>query len=173
MRIFGSFLLLLLCLLLSRAYSAQTPDLQIRIDSVLEEVGTTLYADSLTDSVSVNYVTIPLSEQQADTDDVYFFVEEMPRFQDGSADEFRMFLAQNMKFPDSAMEYGICGTLYFSFVIDEQGNLGEIEILRRCNPAVDAEIIRVLESSPPWTPGMQRGKPVKVKFTFPLRIHWQ
>ena len=127
------------------------------------------------DSISFNLSDKCLDSVDIDTSDsdVFFIVDEMPKFQDGEWDEFRNYLAMNIHFSDSALEEGLCGTIYFSFVIDEQGNLGDIEVIRSCSPAIEAEIRRVLKSSPPWTPGKQRGKAVKVKFTFPLRIHWQ
>ena len=87
--------------------------------------------------------------------------------------EFARFIAKHLKYPEIAAENGVYGRVTLQFVIDESGKLVDPVILKGVDPALDAEALRVVLSSPRWTPGMQRNKAVKVSYTFPINFRLQ
>lgn len=98
-------------------------------------------------------------------------VEEKPQFNGGDPNsEFARYVARNLRYPEIAAENGISGRVIVEFVIDEGGRLIDPKILRSIDPALDAEAIRVLFTSPKWTPGKQRNKAVKVSYVFPFNF---
>ena len=111
--------------------------------------------------------------QGYDEPDFFIIVEDMPQFQGAGMDIFHKFILNQIVYPVLPQENGIGGTVILSFIIDEKGKLGNIVILRKAHPDLDKEAIRVLSSSPDWIPGKQRGKPVKVRFTIPIKFSLQ
>jgi TonB family protein len=102
----------------------------------------------------------------------YYVVEDMPVFGDGGdpAIEVRRFIAQNLQYPESAAEDSIQGRVIVQFCVNYEGKVVDVVVVRGVSPALDKEAIRVVSSSPLWTPGRQRGKPVDVLFTFPINF---
>lgn len=94
----------------------------------------------------------------------YFIVEEMPEFPGGNIG-LRNYLEQNQKYPQIALLNGIQGTVYVSFVINEEGNVVQPKIAKSVDPALDKEALRLVSSLPRWKPGKQNGKLVKVNYT--------
>jgi protein TonB len=102
-------------------------------------------------------------------DKPFVVVEEMPKFNGGDPRiEFRKYIVKNLTYPQIAIDNGIGGMVYVQFIVNERGEVVDAEILRSADPALDKESIRVVMSSPLWTPGRQRGKPAKVIYTFPI-----
>ena len=102
---------------------------------------------------------------------IFAIVEEKPLFQGKDAEEgFRDWVNKNTVYPAVAQENGISGRVFVEFSIDKTGQLVDIRVMRGVDPLLDAEAVRVIKMSPKWTPGMQRGKPVKVKYTFPFNF---
>lgn len=103
--------------------------------------------------------------------EIFFIVEEMPMFGDGPGpDLFRRFIADNLRYPQIAAENGIEGRVFVQFVVDADGSVSDATIVRGIDPSLDREALRVVMSSPAWTPGRQRGQPVNVAFTFPINF---
>ncbi len=109
-------------------------------------------------------------EEEAAEEEIFIIVEDMPSFQGQGQEGFRTWITKNMKYPEIAAENGISGTVYIRFVVNAQGEVEDAVVLRGVDPALDREAIRVVMSSPRWTPGKQRGKPVKVQFNFPINF---
>lgn len=104
-------------------------------------------------------------------EEVFYIVEDMPTFNGGDpATEFRKYIAQNLQYPEIAAENGVSGRVIVQFAVDRTGNVVDAVVVRNVDPALDKEAIRVVMSSPKWTPGKQRGKAVKVLFTFPINF---
>jgi TonB family protein len=103
---------------------------------------------------------------------VYTVVEEMPIFPGGD-DKLLQFLATNLKYPPEAQNKGIQGRVVASFIVNEDGRISDIKIVRSLDPLLDAESIRVIQSMPLWTPGKQGGVPVATKYTIPLTFRLQ
>lgn len=80
------------------------------------------------------------------------------------------FIINNTTFPDSVLKDAITTTAIVSFWIEKDGNLTEIKIEKSVNDYLDREAVRVVKSMTKWTPGKQRGKPVKVKMVIPIRF---
>lgn len=97
---------------------------------------------------------------------VYSTVEEMPSFPGGDK-ELMKFIAGNLKYPASG---DIHGMVVLQFIVDENGNINDVKVLRSLDPEYDKEAIRVIESMPKWNPGKQNGKPVAVYYTLPVRF---
>ena len=110
--------------------------------------------------------------QRDDSLTTYLIVEEMPLFNEGDpALEFHKFIAENMRYPPEAAEKGIKGRVIIKFVIDENGELIEPNVIYSAHPVLEGEALRVLMLSPPWKPGKQKGINVRVCFTFPLSFN--
>ncbi|WP_346862090.1 energy transducer TonB [uncultured Draconibacterium sp.] len=100
-------------------------------------------------------------------DDIFIHVEIMPEFP-GGKQALLSYLANNVKYPLIAQENGIKGKVYVSFVIDELGNINDVDLLRGVDSALDNEALRVVRGMPKWKPGKQAGKAVKVRYTVPI-----
>ncbi len=107
-------------------------------------------------------------EEEVDENEVFVSVEDMPQFEGGDINKFRTWVLQNLKYPPVAAENGISGKVYVQFVVNSKGKVVNAEVIRGVDPALNQEALRVVDSSPKWTPGKQRGKPVKVRFTCPI-----
>ena len=98
----------------------------------------------------------------------YSQVEKKPTFQGEDASNFAKWVAQHLTYPAEAKEDGITGRVMVSFDICEDGVVRNVKVMRGVHELLDAEAVRVISSSPKWEPGIQDGKPVKVKYQFPI-----
>jgi protein TonB len=98
----------------------------------------------------------------------YLVVEQKPSFNGGDANEFSKWVNKNLTYPQEAQDKGIEGRVVLKFKVDKEGNVKDVTVLRGVDPTLDAEAVKVVESSPAWTPGMQGGKAVDVSYTFPV-----
>jgi len=125
-------------------------------------------------SKAVKVVAFQEKEEQAVVEEeVFFIVEEMPSFQGKGQDGFRTYIGQNLKYPEIAQENGIQGKVFVSFVVEGDGRITNVKVVRGVDPALDKEAVRVVAAAPKWTPGKQRNKPVRVSFTFPIIFQLQ
>jgi protein TonB len=111
-------------------------------------------------------------EEEAEVveEEVFFIVEDMPSFEGKGQEGFREFISKNLRYPEIAAENGISGKVYVQFAVNSKGKVVDAIVVRGVDPALDMEAVRVVMSSPSWAPGKQRGKPVKVQFTFPINF---
>ena len=98
----------------------------------------------------------------------YSQVEVKPTFQGGNAGEFAKWVNENLKYPQTAKDAQVQGRVVAQFVVGSDGKVGDVKVLRGVHPDLDAEVVRVISSSPDWTPGYVKGEPVKVTYTFPV-----
>ncbi len=103
---------------------------------------------------------------QVDTLD-FALVEEKPEFKGGGR-AMMQFISKNVVYPSAARDQGKQGKVYVSFIIDEEGNVTNVEIVKGAEKHLDKEALRVITKMPKWKPGKQRGVPVKVKYTIPV-----
>ncbi|MCQ2227607.1 MAG: energy transducer TonB [Bacteroidales bacterium] len=108
-------------------------------------------------------------EEPEETEEVFLIVEQMPVFPGGD-EALRKYLAQSVKYPVIAQENGIQGRVFVSFVVNQKGEVTNVRVARPFDPNLDKEAVRVVQSMPKWTPGMQRGKAVKVSYTVPINF---
>jgi protein TonB len=111
-------------------------------------------------------------EEEESAQPIFTVVEEMPKFPGGDG-ELLKFLANGIKYPVIAQENGIQGRVTCSFTVNRDGSVVDAEVLRGVDPSLDKEALRVINTMPKWTPGKQRGKPVRVKYTVPVTFRLQ
>jgi len=102
-------------------------------------------------------------------EEIFTIVEDMPSFPGGEEALFK-YLAQNIKYPQIAKEAGITGRVFVNFVIDKEGNVTDVKVLRGIGGGCDEEAVRVVKNMPKWSAGKQRGKPVKVSYNLPIKF---
>ena len=98
---------------------------------------------------------------------VFDVVEVMPQFPGGQI-AMLQYLMKNIKYPEQAVKEGIQGRVTVSFIVEKDGRVSNVRLLRSVQPSLDKEAIRVVKSMPKWTPGKQNGKPVRVRFNLPV-----
>lgn len=104
--------------------------------------------------------------------EIFTVVEEQPGYPGG--EEARIsFLQQNIKYPEEAKELGIQGKVFVTFVVEVDGSITDVRVLRGIGGGCDEEAIRVVKSMPKWVPGKQRGVPVRVQFNLPIKFTLQ
>ena len=106
-------------------------------------------------------------EEASDEVPVFRVVEEMPEFPGGMG-ECLKFLGKNIKYPVEAQKAGVQGKVIVQFVVEKDGNIANPKVVRSIDPDLDGEAIRVISIMPKWKPGMQKGQPVRVKYTVPV-----
>ena len=104
--------------------------------------------------------------------EIFTVVEEQPTYPGGTEEMYR-FLQENIKYPEEAKELGIQGRVFVTFVVEEDGSISNVKVLRGIGGGCDAEAIRVVKSMPKWIPGKQRGVPVRVQFNLPVKFTLQ
>ena len=105
---------------------------------------------------------------QAEEEPIADFAEEEPTYKGGYEAMFK-FIEQNFVYPDSSRINGEQGTVFVQFVVNTDGTLTEIEVLRGVSPLLDAEAKRVVSIMPPWNPGSNGGKYVRVRYRIPIK----
>jgi protein TonB len=113
---------------------------------------------------------VQVVETPKPTEEVFTVVEEMPSFSDG---DINSYLSKNIKYPVVAQENGIQGRVICQFVVNRDGSIVDVQVVRGVDPSLDKEAVRVIQSMPRWNPGKQRNQPVRVKFTLPVNFRLQ
>ncbi len=108
------------------------------------------------------------ADSPKDGDDAFLIVEQMPKFQGGDVMTFRNWVKINVKYPVDMYKQGIEGRVVATFIINRDGSLSDAKILQSSEAEFSREVLRVLERSPKWTPGQQKGEVVRVKYTIPV-----
>lgn len=116
---------------------------------------------------------IEVVEEAAEDDAPFIIAEEMPKFQGGDLMKFRSWVQGKLKYPQIAQENGISGKVTLTFVIERDGSLTNIQVMQSPDRSLADEAVRVLQSSPKWTPGKQRNSPVRVRYTLPVEFRIQ
>lgn len=143
-------------------------------DVELEQQEIVTSEDSQTEAQTQTFVAPVVEEEEEESaQQIFTVVEEMPDFPDGGLQGLLKFLAKNIKYPVIAQENGIQGRVVCAFVVNKDGSIVDIEVLRGVDPSLDKEAVRVLGTMPKWKPGKQRGKPVRVKYTVPVMFRLQ
>ena len=101
---------------------------------------------------------------EGDGDIPFITVEKMPRFNG----DLNTWLRKNLRYPARCAEMGIGGKVFIEFVVEKDGSISSINVVRSADPDLSQEAIRVVKAMPKWIPGMQRDKAVRVRFTIPI-----
>jgi len=121
------------------------------------------------DEIVVDESQNQVIEQQAP---VLTIVELMPAF-NGGEEAMYQFLSENIKYPQVAKETGIQGTVIVKFVVEKDGSISDVQLLKTIGGGCDEEAVRVVKAMPKWKVGKQNGEPVRVYFTLPIRFTLQ
>jgi periplasmic protein TonB len=111
-------------------------------------------------------------EESAEETQIFMVVESMPLFPGGETALYK-FLAENIKYPQMAKESGIQGRVFVTFVVERDGSVTDVRVLRGIGGGCDEEAIRVVKNMPKWAPGKQRGKSVRVQYNLPVKFTLQ
>jgi len=127
-------------------------------NSVNIPADTTGFANKTTNHNGVN----------ANTDKILFrVIEELPEFP-GGATEFMKWLTHNLRYPTSAQERSVDGKVVVSFIVNKNGSISDIKIIKSLDPDCDNEVLRVIRKMPRWKPGTEKGKPVRSEYVIPV-----
>ncbi len=128
--------------------------------------------NGIIDQVATDVSTWPSNSTSggSDTANVVYEVVEIQPSPPGGMAGWNKYLMENLRYPTDAQRKGIEGTVIVAFVVNTDGTTTDIEILRSVGGGCDEEVIRIVQGSPKWTPGMQRGTPVRTRMRLPLRF---
>jgi protein TonB len=92
-------------------------------------------------------------------------VEVMPSFKGGDINKFRDWVQKRTNYPQIAIDNRIHGRVFLTFVIEPDGAVSNVTIVKGVDPVIDNEAVKAIEASPKWAPGLQRGQPVRVRYS--------
>lgn len=121
----------------------------------------------ITEETEVEEIVFEEEPEEEVAEEVFLVVEEQASFPGGNK-AWGKFLKKNLKYPRQATRMGISGKVFLSFIVDKQGVISDIQVLRGIGGGCDEEAIRVLKASPKWNPGKQRGRAVKSRMAFTI-----
>ena len=154
------------------------PEVPEIIEVTEEKVETKIDLSSLEDDQSKAQVQTytppppPKPVEEEATEEIFVVVEQQPEFPGGTT-ALMKFLGDNIKYPVIAQENGIQGRVITNFVVERDGSISDVQVVRGQDPSLDKEAVRVIKTMPKWKPGQQRGKPVRVRFTLPVVFRLQ
>jgi protein TonB len=149
----------------------QTTQLEI-VDDDVETQDLEINAEVDQQEVIEEYVPVEVEEEEVVEQEIFQIVEEMPSFPGGEA-ELLKYVATHIKYPQIARETGIQGRVFVGFVVEPDGSVSNVKILRGIGGGCDEEAVRVIKSLPKWKPGKQRGKAVRVSYQIPVLFKLQ
>jgi len=147
-----------------------TTILEIVDDDVVVEDEINVDIEARADQAVQSYVPVMTEEEPTPVaEEIFTFVEEYPEFPGGDK-ALREYILNNIKYPEVARTSGITGTVYVQFVVEKDGSISDVKVVRGIGGGCDEEAVRVVKSMPRWKPGKQRGQPVRVYFTLPIEF---
>ena len=154
----------------------ESPLIILLDDAVQNLEGMVVYAPTQkSEKDEVVVFDLPMEEvkqKEVKDEPIFQVVEEMPEFPGGLAEAMK-FLAKNINYPVAAQQAKIEGRVIVQFVVEKDGSVSDVKVMRGVNSELDAEAIRVVSMMPKWIPGKQRGKAVAVKYTMPIIFRLQ
>jgi protein TonB len=120
------------------------------------------------DQAAQTYVPVSIEEApEPVAEEIFTFVEEYPEFLGGEKALYE-YIKNNVNYSELAIKTNIEGTVYVEFVVEKDGSISDVKVLRGIGGGCDEEAVRVVKSMPKWKPGKQRGQPVRVYYTLPI-----
>jgi periplasmic protein TonB len=150
------------------------PEMIEIVDNTIELQNPSEFFSDLTSTnaeIPMYVIKAPLNDAEKVGEDFFEIVEDMPKFRGGEVSKFSQWVNEHIRYPKLAEEIGIQGKVFISFMVEPDGSVSTVTILRSVDKLLDEEAIRVVLSSPKWTPGKQRGVPVRVRFS--ISINYQ
>ena len=149
----------------------QTTQLEI-VDDDVETEDLNINAEVEQNEVIEEYVAPEVVEEEVVEQEIFQIVEEMPSYPGGDK-ALMEYIAKNIKYPQIARESGIQGRVFVGFVVEPDGHVSNVKLLRGIGGGCDEEAMRVIKSMPKWKPGKQRGKAVRVSYQIPVMFKLQ
>jgi len=125
------------------------------------------------DKVVEIYAPVLQAEEEETEDEIFVIVEDMPKFRGGDINKFREWVQKRVRYPELAAENGIQGRVFISFVVETNGNVSNVAVTRSVDALLDEAAKEAVAASPRWEPGMQRGRPVRVRYSIPIIFQLQ
>ena len=119
--------------------------------------------------VDLNEYDVVEVEPEPEEEEIFMVVEKSPEFP-GGTNALYDYLRKNMKYPAICRESGITGRVIVSFTVNKDGSIVDVEVVKGVHPQMDKEAVRVVSAMPKWSPGEQRGKPVRCRFNLPVNF---
>ena len=151
--------------ILSDAIEIVEDDITIEDDIIIETEDDAAFAVEIRD-----YITYTQEETVEEEEIPVAIVEEKPTFLGGDENTFTKWVFDRIVYPEVAKENGVQGRVVLSFIVDSDGYVKNVTVLRGVDPSIDKEAVRVVSSSPQWKPARQRDKNVRVRYNFPLNF---
>ncbi len=99
------------------------------------------------------------------SDEPFFLVEVMPTFKGGDINKFREYIQKRTNYPQEALEKKIQGRVFLTFIVEPDGSVSSVTVVKGVDPLIDNEALKAIQGSPDWSPGLQRGQPVRVRYS--------
>jgi protein TonB len=119
------------------------------------------------------YAPVLQAEEEEVEEEIFVIVEDMPKFKGGDINTFREWVQKRVRYPELAAENGIQGRVFITFVVETNGNVSNVSISRSVDALLDEAAKEAVAASPKWEPGMQRGRPVRVRYSIPIIFQLQ
>lgn len=151
---------------LSDAIEIVDDDITIEEDIIIDTEDDKDFAIEIRD-----YISYTAEEEAVEEEEIPLaIVEEKPSFMGGDENTFTKWVHERIVYPEVAKENGVQGRVVLSFIVDADGYVKNVTVLRGVDPLIDKEAVRVVSSSPKWKPGRQRDKTVRVRYNFPINF---
>lgn len=151
-----------------QAPKPQVTQIQVVEDDVeVEDIELNAEVDQNEEIEEYVYEAPEIEEEEIQEEEVFLSVEENPEFPGGPA-KLLEYVQKNLKYPMMARESDIQGRVFVGFVVEKDGSISNVKVLRGIGGGCDEEAVRVVQSLPKFKPGKQRGNPVRVQYTLPI-----
>ncbi len=148
---------------LSKVDELQDLDPELIHSVNVDKTNRAIYVALKKDGANFDY----LSEKSKTEGDIFMVVEEQPEYEGGMNAYYR-YIASEMNYPAQAWQKGVEGKVFVQFVVEKDGALSDVQVIKGIGEGCDEEAARVIAQSPKWNPGKQRGKPVRVRMVMPI-----
>lgn len=141
------------------------------ISSVAEQISSAKFSDLKSIDEMKSPQIEPMAKVEAQqADQVLDDKDRLPQFADGGSTGLVKYLADNIRYPETAVKAGKEGRVLVQFVVEKDGSISNVQVMRSLHPDLDAEAVRVIQGMPKWIPAMENGEPVAVKFMAPVQF---
>ena len=150
----------------------KTQDETEKSDVAISSVNFDQGSDEGQEVLKQNQVVVEKVEEKEEETKIFEVVEQMPQFPGGDA-ALMQYLSSHIKYPVVAEENGIQGRVVCTFVVERNGSITDVRVVKSVDPSLDKEAVRVIKGMPSWIPGKQNGSAVRVKYTVPVTFRLQ
>ena len=137
------------------------------------KITTAIDFSEFSEDLEIEVAPTTVEEEVVEEEEIFLIAETMPTFEGGDLNTFRQWVQSRLKYPIVAQENNIQGRVVVTFVVGKDGSVTRVQVLASPDKSLGEEAVRVIESSPKWTPGKQRGNPVQIRFNLPVEFKIQ